>query len=483
MNSPGNVLKESSMQLLPHQVAFVEAFFDPASKRVILLRADVGLGKSVALVALMTRLLRQRPMARVVLLAPGALRQQFVEQLHREDIPALSVDRYQFREMIDSASGQELWPAGAVSVLSREFARQEDVVQALVATRWDLLIVDEAHQFRGSLTGEVVRRVGEASDRVVLATATLASSDLPGDFAKDDITVVEWRRDQVVDLNGALLDSIPRPIVRVVPFTLSTAELKLAEVVGELCRALEAGTTQQRWGARSLLRNHQSSPAALESGLRRIVENRNRVAHGVDPLPEFLGEEQLEDQVTPYLDIATAEIAAGIADRALGEIETAGNDSKLEAFIGLLRHIESLRTPSTRICVLTEYVNTLFYLAAEIEILGRTYHPYHGGMNAQSRQNYLARFNAGVGGGILTATRAALSDGVALTKVTDLVLYDIPGSPAALQQILARFDRFGRDTQLNIHVLEPSDGLGGSRAEFLDLLRQACGPTEFAQDK
>ena len=318
----------------------------------------------------------------------------------------------------------------------------------------------------------MLRKVAEASDRVVLATAALRGSDLPGGFANDDITVVQWRRDQIVDFKGALLDSIPRPIVRVVSFTLSTAELKLADVVGELCRALEAGTTQQRLGARSLFRSLQSSPAALESGLRRIVENRKRVAQGVHPFPESLEEEQFEDQVTGYLDLEIAEMAAGIADRALGEIETIGNDSKLEAFIGLLRHIESLGTPSTRICVLTEYVNTLFYLAAEIEILGKTYHPYHGGMNAQSRQNYLARFNAGVGGGILTATRAALSDGVVLTKVTDLVLYDVPGSPAGLQQVLGRFDRFGRDTQLNIHVFVPSNVAGGP-VEYLEFLRHS----------
>ena len=149
MNPTVNELKESSMQLLPHQVAFVGAFFDPKSKHVILLRAAVGLGKSTALVALVIRLLRERPTAKVLLLAPGALRLQFVDRLRSAGIPTLSVDRYQFREMIESASGQELWPAGVVSVLSREFARQEDIVQALTVTRWDLLIVDEADQFGG----------------------------------------------------------------------------------------------------------------------------------------------------------------------------------------------------------------------------------------------------------------------------------------------------------------------------------------------
>ncbi len=293
------------MQLLPHQEAFVEAFFDPTSKRIILLRADVGLGKSTALVALVTRLFRQRPSAKVILLAPGALRVQFVEQLRSAGIPALSVDRYQFREMIESASGQELWPPGAVSVLSREFARQEDIGQALGATRWDLLIVDEAHQFRGAITGRVLRYVAEASDRVVLTTSTILSSDLPGGFANDDITVVQWRRDQIVDFNGALLDSMPRPVVRVVPFTLSTAELSLAEIVSELSQVFQTGSTQQHLIARSLLRSLQSSPAALENALTRIRESRNRIAHGM-PWLESPEEEQLEDQADGSVNLSEA---------------------------------------------------------------------------------------------------------------------------------------------------------------------------------
>ena len=62
--------------------------------------------------------------------------------------------------------------------------------------------------------------------------------------------------------------------------------------------------------------------------------------------------------MTGYLDLGTADTAGGIADRALGEIEITGKDSKLEAFIYLLRLIESLGIPSTRICVLTEYANS-----------------------------------------------------------------------------------------------------------------------------
>lgn len=471
MNKLGNDLP--SMQLLPHQVALVESFFDPASKRVILLRADVGLGKTAAFTTLVTRLLRERPAAKVLLLAPGALRLQFAERLRSAGAPALLVDRFQFREMIESTSEQDLWPSGAVSVLSRDFARQDDVVHALLTTRWDLLIVDEAHQFRGALTAAVLHRIGQASDRVILATPTILSPELPGGFAEGDTTVVQWRLEQVVDLNGARLDSIPRPVLRVTWFELTPAELSLAETVRELCQVFNAGSAKQRLIARSLLRSLQSSPAALENALARVREANTRLVHAPEPsLDGSPEEEPSEDVGEGQPDLSVLANADGIVSRAIDLLEAAGSDSKLRALLDLLEQIDAAETSSTRICVLTEYVNTLYYVAGEIENVGnKTFHPYHAGMTVESRRNYLARFNAGVGGGILAATRAAISSGVGLNKVTDLLLYDVPGSSATLQQLLGQFVQFGRRTPLNVHVILPVNGVDRSRAEYLDLLQ------------
>jgi hypothetical protein len=455
------------MRLLPHQVGLVETFFNPGSKRVVVLRAEVGLGKSSALVALVSRLLRERPSARVLfLVAAAALRTQFVEMLHEADVPTLSVDRYRYRELLDAAAGKEIWPAGAVVVLTREFARQEDVRGALT-TRWDLLVLDEAHQFGGALAKELVRTVSQASERVVLTI--LPNLNLPDAFPEDDATVVQWRREQVVDHDGKPLDVVPRPSLHLVSFTLSPAELILAQTVSEACRILEAGTTEQRWVARSLLHSLQSSPAALENGLRRIAEAKNAAAQSGEALLEPSEEDSLGDQFRGWVDRPSAEKVAGIATRALSELEAIRGDSKFAAFGGLLTHLTEVKTSSPRICVLTEYLSTLFYLAAEIENLGQTCHVLHGGMNTEGRQRSLALFSDG---GILASTRAAISEGVALGQVTDLILYDIPGAKLALHQVLGRFDRLGRRTQLRVHALAASNSIDGFVDGALELLRE-----------
>ena len=73
---------------------------------------------------------------------------------------------------------------------------------------------------------------------------------------------------------------------------------------------------------------------------------------------------------------------------------------------------------------------------------------------------------------ILVATRAAVVEGADLGEVTELVLYDLPGNRMSLQQILGRFDRFGRKRQLTIHALTPSTESDRLATERLALLRE-----------
>jgi superfamily II DNA/RNA helicase len=187
-------------------------------------------------------------------------------------------------------------------------------------------------------------------------------------------------------------------------------------------------------------------------------------------------EEPFEDQRGGYLDAGISEQVAGMLARVLEGIEVAGDDSKLAAFVALLNHIDDAKTPSTMICVLTDYLGTLFYVAAEMESLGKIYHVFHGGMDAESRQSTLATFSSS--GGVLTATRAAISDSAALSEITDLVLYDLPSSPVALQQVLGRFDRFGRRTQLNVYALIPSNSAKSLISQALELFHQSFYASE-----
>jgi energy-coupling factor transporter ATP-binding protein EcfA2 len=187
-------MNDLRIKLLPHQTALLDAVLDPASKRIILLRGDVGLGKSTALVALAGLLLHEQPAARVLFIVPGGTYQrQIEERLRGADVPTLLVDRYRFREMLDSTTDREFWPTGVVTVLSQEFAEQPDILGKLTKTHWELVMVDEAHTLRG-VRMEAFRSIEASTERVVLATTVLHNQNRTDAFPVDDVTVVEWRR-------------------------------------------------------------------------------------------------------------------------------------------------------------------------------------------------------------------------------------------------------------------------------------------------
>jgi len=86
------------------------------------------------------------------------LLQESFSLLKQAGTPTLAVDRYQFREMLDSTTGAEFWPAGLVAVLSPVFARRDHIRGALTKAGWDILIVDESHPASGTVSGEAPRR-------------------------------------------------------------------------------------------------------------------------------------------------------------------------------------------------------------------------------------------------------------------------------------------------------------------------------------
>lgn len=468
---PGSRAKDLGIELLPHQIALADTVLDPASKRFVLLRGDVGLGKSTALVALVARLLRERPAARVLFLVPGgAFQRQIDERLRGAGIPTLVVDRYRFREMLDSTTNSEFWPAGVVALLGQEFARQPDILDRLRKTHWELVIADEAHRFRG-IRMEGLRSIGASAERVVLATTALRDTNQTDAFPVEETTVVEWRRDQVVDHEGRPLGTAPRPILHEVPFKLTLAELSLGEKVRKLGGLLGGSTKSQEQITNTMLRSFQSSPDALGSLLRRLSDNLTS-KDGLKESPTYMDFEAPENQFDISIDSSFAnETVLRLLRQALDGVDEIAVDSKFSAFWGSFTNL--IKGESKRICIVTDYLATLYYLAAAIES-NHTRSLFLDGetMTVEDIEKNIRSFADG--DGIFVATRASLL-GEDLGSATDLVLYDIPRSRAALKEVLAAFDPFGRKSRLGVHVLVPADSVWDPTSQSLRLLHEMLG--------
>jgi superfamily II DNA/RNA helicase len=184
-------------------------------------------------------------------------------------------------------------------------------------------------------------------------------------------------------------------------------------------------------------------------------------------------EQSVEGRLGRLLDAETGDRAAAITNRMAEQIERLGGDSKLASFVALLNRLAGPDQASIRICIVTEYVATLFYIAQEVENHCVPCRLLHGRMSYEDRQTSIELSRST--GGVLAATSAALSQGIAMPDVTDLVFYDMPGGKVTLQQVLGRFDRFGRQTQLKIHAFLPSSDAFGTASESIQDLRQILG--------
>ena len=466
----GKENKDSSIKLLPHQSALLDTFFNPTSKRIIILEGSVGLGKSTAFVSLATRLLSERSTARILFLAPKALGLHFAEMLGGLNTPVVVVDRYRFREMLDSAKGTEIWPQGAVLVLSQDFAKLPDIRDSLAGTTWDAVIVDEAHKSSGAIA-KVLRMIEPRAEKLVLAIATYQGQDI--DISKiipeKEKTIIKWRREEVVDHNGQPFNVPPRPILHEITFKLNATELNLRKSIDSLREILESYESKQNFRVKILVRCLESSPAALEAALQRFTGTLEFIG-SLDTYMESTDINDIQDMSLLKLDGKVLEKTVEIVSHALQEIDAISEDSKLNAFNNSLMDICRATTHERKICVLTQYLATLYYLAADIEDHTMACQLLHGGMSLEDRHKSLTHFL--VTENILVATTSILSEGLDLPPVTDLVLYDIPESKNTLLQILGRFDRLGRGKKLNIHILKCSEISDDSMLLPIETLRE-----------
>lgn len=461
--------RANSVTLLPHQSQFVETVFSTSSKRIVLLRAPVGLGKSAALAGVALRLFRNRPAARSLALVPRALQAQFADRLKRNEVPACIVDRYVFRELLDAASDRAIWPTGTVSILSIDFAKQEDVRDNLAQCHWDMLFVDESH-LAGSSRTEAIRRIGQSAERIILSTATPDPVQLSRLFPAEEITVVGWQRDQIIDLDGKPLFAASPRVLHEIPYTLNDEEIRLRKTVNEVGGLLRGDPEATRWRLAVLTSATDSSPAALEGTLRRLVTRMSPFEAPDDVLD--CEDEPAEVTATGQAESAGAEDVAASARRALQQLEEMSVDSKLNAFVNLLAERFQQSNPARRTVVLTEFAATLFYLAAELEESGNAPLLVHGGMTFDERASALHDFSSV--GKILVGTRAMIQVGVDFRNATDLILYDVPRFGRTLAQVLGRFDRIGRATELNIYVFNPTNASDGPSLDSLEALRHSA---------
>jgi glyoxylase-like metal-dependent hydrolase (beta-lactamase superfamily II) len=133
----------SKVDPLPHQIEAVYGYILHQPRVRFLIADDPGAGKTIMAGLVLKEMKLRGLVRRILIVTPGHLKDQWQRELkERFDERFTLIDRQTMRNRF----GENAWEGEFQVITSLDFARQEEVMQALAGVHWDLTIVDEAHK-------------------------------------------------------------------------------------------------------------------------------------------------------------------------------------------------------------------------------------------------------------------------------------------------------------------------------------------------
>ncbi|MCL2824191.1 MAG: DEAD/DEAH box helicase [Polyangiaceae bacterium] len=166
---------------LPHQLEAVYDYFLKLPRIRFLLADDPGAGKTIMAGLLLKELKIRGLVTRTLIVAPANLTFQWQRELKdkfREEFAVMS------GEVLRTQYGRNPWQEQNQVITSVSWiSRVQDAKESLLQSKWDLIIVDEAHKMSAARTDkrtlpfEIGQKLSERTDRLLLMTATPHKGD------------------------------------------------------------------------------------------------------------------------------------------------------------------------------------------------------------------------------------------------------------------------------------------------------------------
>jgi superfamily II DNA or RNA helicase len=337
---PMMAIHTSNVEPLPHQISAVYEAMLPRQPLRFILADDPGAGKTIMAGLYIRELMMRADAKRILIVSPGSLTEQWQDELQEKF--GTSFDLFSREKQEQCVTGNYFEEQERVICRLDQLSRNEHYQELLKATRWDLIIVDEAHKLSASYFGNKINKtkrfllgelLGSLTRHFLLMTATphngkeedfqLFLSLLDGDrfygkfrdgAQKVDVSDIMRRmvKEKLLRFDGTRL--FPERRAYTANYDLSPAENALYEDVTDYVRnemnRAERLLDAQRKGrvgfALTLLqRRLASSPAAIHQSLRRRQEKLEKRLEEMTQLSRgnLVREDQAEYIVRKRLDV------------------------------------------------------------------------------------------------------------------------------------------------------------------------------------
>ncbi len=409
---------------LPHQLEAVYGYFLKLPRIRFLLADDPGAGKTVMAGLLLKELKARGLVRRVLIVTPANLTFQWQRELSEKFREKFDVIR---GDVLRANYGQNPWQERDQVITSVSWVSiVEDARESLLRSRWDLIIVDEAHKMSAPADDRktYAYRLGESlsrmTDHFLLMTATphkgdpehfrrflaLLDPDVYGSIESLQRAIREHEAPFYLRRTKEALVSFPDPEtgevhklftkrdVRTAAFDLDGEEL---EFYDELTRYVEdqsmVAASQETARARAvgftmamLQRRMASSVYAVRRSLERMRIRRQKILDD----PEAYRQEQIERKLPDDFDELTEEEQTRLIEKLEDEVLTADPatlreeigrlsvlvdharqleirdiQTKLQKLRAILKEEGIFDNPKMKLLIFTEHKDTLDYLAAD----------------------------------------------------------------------------------------------------------------------
>lgn len=494
----------SRVMVKPYQVAVAQRVLCDRTPRYVL-ADEVGLGKTIEAGMILSALLHSRLARRVLVVTPSHLSVQWLtELLHKFNLSftLLDADRLEKERTEDPWAEHERVITTLEALVKLREAREGALDPD---NRWDLVIVDEAHHLRGDRAYDVAQGLSENTWGLLLLTATPLRLD-PEEYFRllnlvetapaQNLTEFERRLARQADLTAlvrALEEASPaevakkaQRVAKLFPKDRQLAALSkqvaddeearealldhIAEVYSFSARlvrnrrAVVGGFTERR------LHRVNVTPDREEQLLRNDVQDAIHEALKEGSLPQgpalatlLRGLDSSPAALARALEVRREPELKRLAERARA-LKGSSHDAKLRALRDRLTDLERLE-PGTKVLVFTEWRDTLEYLVEELNRAGFSPLWYHGALPTLDRDRMVARFRDPEGPQVMISSEAG-GEGRNFQFCHQLIHYDLPWSPSAIEQRIGRLDRVGQTRPVEMTVFRPDGTLA---ARVVDL--------------
>ena len=439
---------------LPHQLEAVYDYFLKLPRIRFLLADDPGAGKTIMAGLLIKELKIRGLIRRILIITPANLSFQWQRELKDKFQEQFEVVR---SDVLRANYGSNPWQEKNQVVTSISWvSRVEDAKESLLRSRWDLIIVDEAHKMsaassdKRTLAYELGEQLSELTDHYLLMTATphkgdpenfrlflqLLDRDVYGNVASIEEAIRQHEapfylrrvKEALVHFpdpeTGAVRTLFTKRKVETIGFTIDDEEWELYDALTRYVedQSIKAAAEDSARGRAigftmaMLQRRFASSTRAVRRSLERMREKRQRVLANpaayrqqqiearlpddFEDLPEEERQEimaQLEDAVLS-VDPSALKDEIGQLSRLIARAEALEKreaESKLRKLHEVLSSQGIFTDPKMKLLIFTEHKDTLDYLVEKLRDewhLGVT--QIHGGMKVGDRDTPGSRIYA-----------------------------------------------------------------------------------------